>query len=150
MNPNRHQTSAFSTAERCSGDACKRLLRGALDTVRSLQVLVDKLGDKQEQRVVQTKEYLEAMETLRSTYIEHNQPLEDRDIRPLSKRTGGVNLVPENQPTAQTYPESQWTEGVNLATADPPMVRANTQTRNFAPDVEMTIPSHTESKPTGP
>ncbi len=130
MPPDRHQTSAFSESERCAGQACRRLLGGVWDTVRSLQVLVDEMGDKQEQREAQTKERLEAMETLRAAYIEYNRPLEDRDIRPLSERTACINTATNDL----TYIEREPSEPtLGLQTNNQPM-----------------LPTHTESKPPRP
>ena len=135
MDPNRHQTSAFSIAEQCSGGACRRILRGALENLKSLQVLVDEMAAKQEQKVNETEKYLDAMETLSAAYAEFNRPLEDREIRHLSERTAGVSLVPSHQPTAPT--------------AGQPAVLMSTETVNLATTVQRTIPSNTGgSKPT--
>ena len=127
MPPDRHQMSAFSESERCAGQACRHLLGGVWDTVRSLQVLVDEMADKQEQRESQTKERLEAMETLRAAYIEYNRPLEDRDIRPLSEWTASTNLATNDLTYIERVP-SEPTFGL--------------QTSN-----QPTVPTHTESKP---
>ena len=126
MPPDRHQTSAFSESERCAGQACRRLLGGVWDTVRSLQVLVDEMANKQEQREAQMKEHLEAMETLRAAYIEYNRPLEDRDIRPLSEQTACTNTATNDL----TYIEREPSEPtLGLQTNNQPMVLTHTKSK---------------------
>lgn len=105
-----------------------RILRGALENLKSLQGLVGEIADKQERRVTQTQQYVDAMETLRAACTELNRPVEDQEIRHLSERTAGVGLAPSHQPA----------------------VLMRTETANLVTRVQTTIPSHTEGKPTRP
>ncbi len=88
------------------------------------------MADKQEQREAQTKEHLEAMETLRAAYLEYNRPLEDRDIHPLSEQTARTNLATNDLTYIERAP-SEPTFGL--------------QTSN-----QPTVPTHTEREPPHP